>query len=449
MPEIFDRTLDFLSLFKVISSTENTFLETKKFLSDRFLISFDSIAEDINSSKDINLDEIFSIIYHYTYGYSLSHFNECIYGDYTNTDRIMSFDRENLKKLDEQLKLHCIISSLYTISAITECNHERLLNLPNYYDEKTYFRAKEKTFTIPKIIGNDKESIGKISRAFSSLTKQTLNKKTPLLNEHILGKYLNYYYGKNSSPEIAKFLREFSFDLIVNQMQGGLNFVTTLKTISSHQKGDNNYRREVKRFLTKMKLLDKNFVSTDKSNPTVLLYNWKKEHCFHINMLKYLIEQNDCLEIFNAAETLLSFPVMLSLKPLDHILHKESSYIDFILKYLSGITFPVFKYSFFIAICEHWNYSLEDIKDPLLKYLNTYSFESLNYSHELDSNSIFGNKIDTLGSALLQTYHADQYATFKPFDDSFEIKVQSLNTEYPLCFYQGTIGLAYYKNILC
>ena len=82
MPEIFDRTLDFLSLFKVISSTENTFLETKKFLSDRFLISFDSIAEDINSSKDINLDEIFSIIYHYTYGYSLSHFNECIYGDY-------------------------------------------------------------------------------------------------------------------------------------------------------------------------------------------------------------------------------------------------------------------------------------------------------------------------------------------------------------------------------
>ena len=168
MPEIFDRTLDFLSLFKVISSTENTFLETKKFLSDRFLISFDSIAEDINSSKDINLDEIFSIIYHYTYGYSLSHFNECIYGDYTNTDRIMSFDRENLKKLDEQLKLHCIISSLYTISAITECNHERLLNLPNYYGEKTYFRAKEKTFTIPKIIGNDKESIGKISRPFSS-----------------------------------------------------------------------------------------------------------------------------------------------------------------------------------------------------------------------------------------------------------------------------------------
>lgn len=454
MLDVVDKTLDFFSLFRSLQPEDCAFEETKEFLKNKFHISFNSISEDINSSKDIDFDEIFSILYRHAYGYSLSHFNDCIYGEYTHTHRLMSADIKTLENLDEQLKLHCVISSLYTISAITERSHERLFDLPNYYSKKIYSRNQKKTLMIPKITSGDKELVGKISRAFSSLVKQTSSQDIPLLSEHILENYLNYYYEKETQPEIAKFLREFSFDLVVNQMQGGLNFVTKFKTISKYSKGEDNYRREIKRFLEKLKLLDKNFVCTDESNTTSLLYNWKKEHCFHINMIKYLVEKNDCLEIFNATETLLSFPVMLSLCPLNSILHqlickKETFYTDFVLKYLSSITFPVFKYAFLITICEHWNYALEDIKIKLSEYLNSCSFEAPNYTHELDSNTIVGNKTDTLGSALLETYHAEQYTFLKPFDDSFQINVHFLSSEENLNYFQGATGLAYYENILC
>ena len=78
------RKVDAFSLFNATSLPDSTFLETKHFLSEKFLISFDSIKDDIANGKTKNsknniIEIIYNAVYSNVFGYSLSMINNTTY----------------------------------------------------------------------------------------------------------------------------------------------------------------------------------------------------------------------------------------------------------------------------------------------------------------------------------------------------------------------------------
>ena len=263
------------------------------------------------------------------------------------------------------------------------------------------------------------------------------------------------YSDNNSSYQVQEFLKEFSFDLLINQTQQGFNLVKKLKTIQNNRQQPNHFRREVRRFLTDMETIDNNFFSTSDPIDT-LLYNWKKDHVFHFYMLSYLISSQSNNIGMPYAENLLLFPTLASFSPLVKLLEKISSLpsneenILFLLRYLSEITIPVFSYTFFIALCESHEYSLENIQRILTVYLRQHSISMESSSYFAATDQLNTKSIDQLGNILLNAFEVPPFFHTEPFDSSFSYNLPCLKEDIDdLKYIQSDIGLKYYENILC
>lgn len=479
---------DEFSLFNTTSLPDSSFLETKQFLSEIFLISFDSIKNDIVNSKTKNsknniIEIIYNAVYSNAFGYSLSMVNNTTYGVYTHKYTLLSTNHALLMNLDLQIKFHCFIESLYTIRAILESSYIPLSKLPLEFISKEYLDNSSRELQAPFLNYSPAiyEFVDKFRYAYNTLL-DPLPQKVPdlelvsLINPKFeAGKFklknITDLYIKeipncllvnafncsssDSSYQVQKFLREFSFDLLVNQMQSGFNLVKKLETIRKNRQKPNGFRREVRRFLTNMYTIDNNFYST--SDPIgTLLYEWKKDHIFHFYMLSYLINSKNNIIEKPYAEDLLHFPTLPSFSPLIELFENicTSSLNDenvlFLLHYLSDITIPVFSYTFFITLYEFSEHSLENIQEMLTVYLRQHSvvMEDNNYCDTTDQ--LNKKSIDHLGEILLNVFGVPPFFHTEPFDSSFSYNLPCLKEDIDdLKYIQSDIGLKYYENILC
>ena len=482
------RKVDAFSLFNATSLPDSTFLETKHFLSEKFLISFDSIKNDIANGKKRNfknniIEIIYNAVYSNVFGYSLSMINNTTYGVYTHKYTLLSTDYTLLMALDTQIKLHCIVESLYTAFAIFNSTYVPLAKLPLSYTSKGYINKSNGELIYPffDYSPTDNECINKLRYAYNTLleplsqiptdsgyadlvsSKFKSEKFTPKdITELGIAKIPNCllanafnYSDNNSSYQVQEFLKEFSFDLLINQTQQGFNLTKKLNTIRNNSQKPYHFRREIRRFLTDMETIDNNFFSTSNSIET-LLYNWKKDHVFHFGMLSYLIsEQNNSIGM-PYAENLLLFPTLASFSPLIKLLEKiekipsNEGNILFLLRYLSDITIPVFSYTFFIALCEFFEYSLEDIQRVLTVYLRQRSISMENNGYFATINPPNTKSIDQLGDILLNAFWVPPFFHMEPFDSSFSFNLPCAREDIDdLKYIQSDIGLKYYENILC
>lgn len=482
------RKVDAFSLFNVTSLPDSTFLETKHFLSEKFLISFDSIKDDIANSKTKNsenniIEIIYNAVYSNVFGYSLSMVNNTTYGVYTHKYTLLSTNHALLMDLDSQIKFHCIVESLYTAHAILNSTYMPLAKLPLSYTSKGYINKSNGKLIYPFLdySSADDECIDKLRYAYNTLleplsqiptdsgyadlvsSKFKSGKFNPKdMTEFGIAKIPNCllanafnYSDTNSSYQVQEFLKEFSFDLLVNQTQQGFNLVKKLKTIQNNRQQPNHFRREVRRFLTDMETIDDNFFSTSDSIET-LLYNWKKDHVFHLYMLSYLISSQNNYIGMPYAENLLLFPTLMSFSPLIKLLESISAApsnegnIIFLLRYLSEITIPVFSYTFFIALYESLEYSLENIQRMLTVYLRQHSISIESSGYFADADQLNTKSIDQLGNILLNAFWVPPFSHTEPFDSSFSCNLPCAK-EYidDLKYIQSDVGLKYYENILC
>lgn len=527
MENIYNRPTDFFSLFPSINGINSVYFEkTRLFLTDKFQISFDTIINDCqkdSSTKNV-IDKLYDAIYRNAYGYSLEMFNDTTFGEFTHLRNMLTTDHKLLNDFDDQIKLHCIISALYTICAIIESSsYISLVDLPNDYSEKEYLKPfVKKRFSTKGYKKADKELIDRFRDSFESLTKPDhtfhpdpdYKRNTPvegkfdLLNDyscnlyilnascnHCISNALNYSIS-DSTYQIGTFLAEFSFDLLINQMQIGFQIPRKIQTISKHQidkaaflrelknlepesedflckdkifhQKVNNFRRETSNFITNLNIIENNFTTTDNSLVGSLLYNWKKEKVFHINMLTYLTRQERTFNsskyfpyecppaLFEHATELLNFPTITSMSTFhaffESLLKTEmpKEHLQFLLNYLSEITFPVFTYTFFIALCEYFQYSLPKLKEILSAYIRQHSIYMETFSQTLFVQTIKHEKTDILGDAILRTFYSAVTIPPEPFDDSFSVNIIPMNENaYDLYQVQSSCGLAYYENILC
>lgn len=483
------KIVDEFSLFNTTSLPDSSFLETKHFLSEKFLISFDSIKNAIIYSQDKHpMDNIIEIIYNAVYsnafGFSLDMVNSTTYGTYTGKYTLLSANHTLLQNLDSQIKFHCIIEALYTIRAILDSAYIPLAKLPLPYTSKMYINNSSGELTQPfsdySLADND--CIDKFRYAYNSLLNplfqissdsklenlitskfesrgitadSTSNLRVEGAPNYLLANAFNFT-NSNSSCQVQAFLKEFSFDLLVNQMKSGFNLVKKWRTMQKNTQDRNNYRREVRRFLKDMETIDNNFFSTPDSTIETLLYNWKKDHVFHLNMLFYLINSENDYIGMPYAENLLCFPTFASFSPLIALLENTSissspeGNIIFLLNYLAGITIPVFSYTFFIALCEYYKYDLEDIRDMLIVYLCQHSIEMETNNYYSAIDHLNTKNIDQLGKAMSNVFFAPPYFYVEPFDSSFTYNLP-YSEEYidDPKYIQSDIGLKYYENILC
>lgn len=488
------KNVDQFSLFNSTDLPDLYLDETKAFLSEKFLISFDSISSDIirnmeNPMRNI-VDDIYSAVYSNALGFSLDMINNTTYGVYTRTYQLLSTNRILMKELDFQIKLHCIISTLYTLSSILEASYEPLISLPIQYVNKKYDIGSKRNLKEALFEGYSTADItltGKLRYAYNSLIFPipTISDNSSLVaklpdnpsdkdlnnaDNNAFSKYANCYLANafnftkkindsnNRKKEplycIQSFLKEFSLDLLVNQMHDGFNIIKKLHTLEKNRQKPYDFRRETRRFLEGLTTIENNFFSIG-TDP--LLYNWKKESLFHLNMLTSLIDpKNDFIGV-PYTENLFSFPTMTSFSPLMTLLKntiktsKNSDNILFLLNYLSGITIPVFTYTFFIAICNYFKYSFEEICEILIQYLQSHQISMDDNKYSTTPHDLNTKNIDLIGNALCKTYFSPPFSYIEPFDFSCPIPknldTDNLDNNY-LEYIQSDLGLHYYQCIL-
>ncbi len=488
------KKVDQFSLFNSTNLPDSYLDKTKTFLSEKFLISFDSISSDIKRNMENPMgnivDNIYSAVYSNAIGFSFDMVNDTTYGVYTHTDRLLSTNYTLIKELDLQIKLHCIISTLYTLSSILEASYGPLISLPIQYANKKYDIGSNRNLKEALFEGYspaDTTLTGKLRYAYNSLIfpiptvsdNSNMDDKLPdnpsdedlnNVGNNAFSKCANCYLANafnftkkiNDSNNhkieslyyIQSFLNEFSLDLLVNQMHDGFNLIKKLHTLEKNRQKPYAFHRETRRFLDGLTTIENNFFSIG-TDP--LLYNWKKESLFHLNMLTSLIDpKNDFIGV-PYTEILLNFPTMTSFSPLMTLLKntiktaKNSDNILFLLNYLSGITIPVFTYTFFIAICDYFKYSFEEICEILIQYLQNHQISMDDNKYSTTPHDLNKENIDLIGNALCKTYFSPPFSYIEPFEFSFPIPKNldndNLDNDH-LEYIQSDLGLHYYQRIL-
>lgn len=457
--------IDYLSLFSTADSHNEPFENTRLFLQNKFFILFDSIINDAYNLSAENLDSLidnlYMRMYEYAYGYSLEMFSDCSYGKYTHSYQILFLDKTLFKELDLQIKYLVIIMAYYTLSAVSERNSIPLLDCVIQYSSKTYTRLspdfRKEDFDFSDFRKSDKETARRFQRAYNNLKRECAPSSSLCLYCSTSLNMCNEANHKN----IGEFLSEFSFDLIVNRMQQGFNFFNKSKLLSTllfkdtqqTSKQKNNFRREVRRLIDGMNIINYNFLSIDNS-AAKWLYNTKREVAFHRNMLGFLTNENNFHTLLPYSKNLIKFPPLPDFSPLISFLTQrinagESEYVvKYIISYLGEITIPVFIYSFFISMIgymEKFHISPDEMKLLLADYLSSVSINEHTFKYR--SDIITGTSADLLGTALAT--NLSPFISQSPFDDSFYINIdRNYSTFEDLRHLQDSIASAYYESFI-
>lgn len=488
--------VDYLSLFPTSSSEEISYINTKYFLQNKFFIDFDSIIEDTHHSLPTEGKHLFDSLYkyleQYAYGYSLDMFSDTTYPEYTHTYKSLFSNHSLLKNLNKQIKFFAIIMAYYTLSATTKLSCIPLLDCAIQYSRKNYVKLDNNfqatTFSFSNFRKADKETARKIRNSYNKLKKEVAQFSSFSSSDTTLTPYITDYTDVEETKEhvqqllsqptaisapclagsintcigakhsnIGEFLSEFSFDLIVNRMQHGFNFAKQAKHLNDllmdSSKSKAVFRREVRRFVDNMNIINYNFISSD-TTPANLLYNIKREVLFHRNMLGYLTSEDNSLRLLPYASELLTFPSLPDLKPFITFLIEKidasepTNNIRYIISYLSKITIPVFTYSFYIALIEYmkrYNKSHDEMISLIADYLSDIQIDNpqLEYHSELITDA----KADSLGSALAS--HTYPFILQEYFDRSFNLNIDTnWSTIADLYHLQDSLASMYYRNII-
>lgn len=461
--------IDCFSLFDALEPSDDRLNEMKDFLTRKFYISFDEIIKDISERKNTSsiVDCIYDSVSLYTRGFSLDTFCDTTYMEYSHGNTLLKPNHPLLAKCNEQVKYYCLISSLYTIYAIyNRDNYKKLFEVAMKYQNKIYL-----TFDVQNILSSkfyygyekyNHKIEERLRSAYDSLCipiksknkgKEDINSKRLLFSDEYLRKAFNFK--KDGSRLLSVFLEEFSFDLIVNQMQGGFHLISKMETLQKYRRQKSpNFRREINRFLNGLKIIDNNFKPTNPSKIESLLYYWKRESLFHINIFKYLTNTKENEILLKYASDFLAFPTLISLDPFISVfkeilqIEKQAREFHFIMRYLTEITFPVYVYTFFIVLCEYFHYSLEDIRKELSNYIESLSIKMESFdAYSLNTDFLKREKADSLGEAILDTF--SNAIRLPYFDNSFMVNLNYINSDkVSLYLNQSSLGLAYYLNIL-
>lgn len=462
--------LDCFSLFDTLESSDYKWKEMKDFLAYKFNISFNEISKNISyntKNSDNVINSIYDSVNLCAFGYSLDTFCDTTYREYSYGDCLLNANQSLLEKCNEQIKYYCLISSLYTIYAIyNKDNYKRLFEVAINYSDKKYLTLDKKNILSTQFYFGYEKGNHKIEERIRSAydllctsskskksNKENIKQEKLLFTDEYLKKAFNYK--EDRFRLINEFLDEFSFDLIVNQMQGGFHLLSKIKTLQKYRgEKSSNFRRETIRFMNGLKIIDKNFYPSKSNEIESLLYYWKRESLFHINIFKYLTNTKENKVLLKHASDLLAFPTLISLEPFtflfEQILHMDNHVknFKFIIKYLSEITFPVYTYTFFIALCEYFHYSLEDIRKELNNYIETLSIKmELSDTLSLNTDSLQRENADNLGEAILDTFINGIRLPY--FDNSFKINLDYINSDgIPFFIEQSSLGFSYYINML-
>lgn len=374
---------------------------------------------------------------------------DTVYPNYTHA--AFSYDFLTLKACEKQIKLHCIISALYTVYAAESKEYIPLTKLGKMYNNKCYKTVDStgfyKEFVYEGYDGSNNKAGNRLRSSFDTLKEFTCR-------ENPTNYLFNCIQVDPDNRTINEFLKEFSYDMLINQMNGGCHLTQKLNTLKKNLSNRANFRREVKRLISGLNLLDTNFnpYLPEEDHITTLLYYWKKEALFHIDAVKKLVNSPDgCLICY--AEDFLAIPTLVSYKSITTLLIKNlkncgnSASTKFLLTFLSEITIPVYTHTFFIALFEYHKYNLEHMKIVLEEYIKENSIWPESDSSPIDSNVIERINADTIGQAILDIFNT--FIPSSPFDDSFMINLRSIGPDTPdLEYIQTSIATAYYENIL-
>lgn len=414
-------------------------------------------------------------------GYSLSHLKDSLYENYTHRPLPVSWS--TIDSCEKQLEYHCILQALYNILYFKKRDFKDMLKVAKKYTEKRYYTLNPTNQMIPikfnGYSGDNNASGNKLRNAFDHLYLRRTSEKT--LTHQSLIEYIwhNRFFTSppqdtdNSAPEknvtytrryVSSFIDELSYDLIINSLTGGFNFELRLNSLKRNQQKTEVFRREVQKFMRGLSILDGNLTSIYKYQDILqipldtekntfvekltnnLLYYYSKEAYFHTTLFNYIMSGDIRL---NHLRSLLTMPVVPNLTPFVDLFSFPSDPTDseFLITYLSEISFPVYSQAFFITLCEHYNFNSDKIYKALVEYLIKYPIEFIFPDPSIDFTSAKGKTASLLGNAILEYYNSPICQT--SFDTSFYVNINDIGPETPdLAYIQASIATAYYENIL-
>ena len=459
--------MDRFSLIDVqnLSSETPEILKIKNFL-EKFYIRFDNISHPfkIHDSRDIS--DLINYICDECDGISFTAFTLMTYSEYTHSN--YHFSSDSLFALEKQVIYHCLIVSLYTILDFrSRHDYKRLTEILTKYRSKTYASLSDTGYD-----AKDNSSANRFRTAFDKLDELNTLENFGESQSDYFYKTINIRTEKDSINNtvrcINSFLDEFTYDMIRNTFNQGFNITQKLSLLqklnlsqklspSPSKQNTNNYHREIRRFLDKLHQLDNNFIPTSKLNVLNYLYYYKKERLFHTKSISYIFKYQSIIppQLYG---DLIDIPWFFDATPLFDIVADMSTAkvleqnIHFALSLFTEACVPIFEYIYFIALCESYNYSLEDMEKSLLAFFNNeedFQFDNLNQSF------IFGNElltkesicIDYLGNALLENFSIKNYSY--SIDTSFSnCRPINWGNSQEIQFEQALSLLKYFKDII-
>lgn len=494
--------MDHLSLFELDYKDNNIDFvipfvkDVKEFFIDKFKIFIDNMNETpdssdhnptlqsicTDSSKDTPaISFLYKKVGNACRGYSLSHLKDSLYENYTHRPLRVSW--ATIDSCEKQLEYHCILQALYNILYFKKQDFKDMLKVAKKYTEKRYYTLNPSNQMIPikfnGYSGDNNASGNKLRNAFDHLYSRRTSEK-PLPPQSVI-EYLwhsRFFTSPDQAPDntaseknvtytkryVSSFIDELSYDLIINSLTGGFNFELKLNSLKRNQQKTEVFRREVQKFMRGLSILDGNFTSIYKYQDILqtstdteknifvekltdhLLYYYSKEAYFHTTLFNYVMSGDVPL---NHLRSLLTMPVVPNLTPFVDLFRflSDPTGTEFLITYLSEVSFPVYSQVFFITLCEYYKFNSDKIYEALVEYLLKYPIEFISPASSIDFNSAKGKTASLLGNAILEYYNSPIYPT--SFDTSFYVNINNIGPETPdLAYIQASIATAYYENIL-
>lgn len=431
----------------------------KDFFINKFRIPLDKIPE-INrliNKQDETLD-IIEVLYRSVYttceGYSLKYFATYGYKSYMHTPLKPSLD--TLQLCEEQIKRKCILSALYTLEYHKNNTLIPFIEVANTYSTKKHFSIDSFGQNIKLIYegysGSKTEAGNKIRNNFDKLYQlavpliQRLEEERkidkdckevtyPAITESLetkifhcktsykdhlpiyAGSYLINAVELSIRPEnpykgrfLPNFLSEFTYDLVVNNMDGGFNIDRRLEALARNHHKQEVFRRETRKFINGLIQVEKNFHPLSTSSKDDIIYNnlyyFKKESIFHTTLFNKVLNKYSNT-LINYLTELIDMPIVPNIIPFLDLFSealRNNHNLKFIILYLTDILFPVFESCFFISLCEHYNYNIDEMYNALQNHIIKNNIHFVIPKDSINLNVASNNDVSIIGESILHGF---------------------------------------------
>lgn len=452
-----------LSLYDLRDSDNKLLFKDKHFLESVFFISFDDIRKELKKEKALRnnihfIDALFNIVQRRCWGYSVDLLASATYKKYSNLT--LKCSTQTISECNRQMKLYLVIATLYTLNLNTNTNFLEFINVAKKYSSKKYITLngfeKDVEYGFDGYTGSDTASANKLRNAFDRYYSKAINEQNTSLNCLFSTQATKIEEKlKNKQRYVNAFLNEFTYDLIINCMSDGFDICKRLDALTRNKENQNSFRREAKKFVKGLYIINKNFRplpnnTTQNNNSLDLLYYYKRESLFHTTLINYILRNRENIFEDNLSY-LLKMPAVPDITPFLELLlggHIIPPNDKFLLNYLTEITFPIYASTFFLLLCEYFDFNKEQIISILSDYLQNMKCQYVCPETDILFQNVKRETATILGEALIDTYTSNK-SLFSKWDHSFRITINNIGPHNPeLPYLQSDISLAYYKFIM-